>query len=104
MRVVALRRNAGKPDEGGDVDLVLGPYEGAIQPAHKRALLEQSDVVVCSLPGTAETRHFLSTQEFGAMKDDAVFISLGRGVVLDPNPNPNPNPSPNPNPNPNPNP
>ena len=32
MRVVALRRNAGKPDEGGDVDLVLGPYEGAIQP------------------------------------------------------------------------
>ena len=49
MRVVALRRNAGKPDEGGDVDLVLGPYEGAIQPAHKRALLEQSDVAVCSL-------------------------------------------------------
>lgn len=83
MRVVALRRNAGKPDEGGHVDLVLGPYEGEIQPAHKRALLEQSDVVVCSLPGTAETRHFLSTEEFGAMKDDAVFISLGRGVVVD---------------------
>jgi len=84
MRVVALRRNAGKPvGDAGLVDLVLGPYDGPIQPAHKAALLEQSDVVLCSLPGTPETRHFLSDDEFGAMRDDAVFISLGRGVCVD---------------------
>ena len=116
MRVVALRRNAAKPDETcaapaartlaasdgrsacagrsrgawlrfcgrgrGCVDLMLGPYDGEIQPSHKRALLEQSDVVVCSLPGTPATRHFLSTAEFGAMKDDAIFISLGCAALF----------------------
>ena len=34
---------------------MLGPYDGEIQPSHKRALLEQSDVVVCSLPGPPAT-------------------------------------------------
>jgi phosphoglycerate dehydrogenase-like enzyme len=61
---------------------MLGPYDGEIQPSHKRALLEQSDVVVCSLPGTPATRHFLSTAEFGAMKDDAIFISLGCAALF----------------------
>ena len=37
MRVIALRRNAKKPDESGHLDMVLGPYEGPIQPAHKEA-------------------------------------------------------------------
>ena len=82
MRVVALRRNARKPDIP-DVDLVLGPYDGEILPAHKAALLEQSDFVVCTLPGTAETRHFMSSAEFAAMKSDAIFISMGRGVAVD---------------------
>ena len=82
MRFVALRRNARKPDIP-DVDLVLGPYDGEILPAHKAALLEQSDFVVCTLPGTAETRHFMSSAEFAAMKSDAIFISMGRGVAVD---------------------
>jgi len=77
------RRNASKPDETGLADLVLGPYEGPILPAHKRALLEQSDVVVCTLPGTEETRHFLSSAEFDAMKGGATFVSVGRGIAVD---------------------
>lgn len=83
MRVIALRRNARKPDESGCVDLVLGPYDGPILPAHKKALFEQSDVVVCTLPGTAETHHFVSHAEFDAMAEGAVFVSLGRGVAVD---------------------
>lgn len=83
MRVVALRRNARKPETSGCVDLVLGPYDGPILPAHKRALFEQADVVVCTLPGTAETKHFVSTAEFESARDGQIFISLGRGVAVD---------------------
>ena len=64
MRTVALRRNARKPDDTGAYDLVVGPYEGGpILPAHKRALLEASDVVVCTLPGTPDTTHFMGAAE-----------------------------------------
>ena len=84
MNVVALRRNARKPEPADNLfDLVLGPYDGPILPAHKAALLQQSDVVVCTLPGTEQTRHFMSTAEFAAMRDGAVFVSLGRGVAVD---------------------
>jgi len=83
MRVIALRRNAKKPDESGHLDMVLGPYEGPIQPAHKEALFRESDVVVCVLPGTSETYHFVSSAEFAAMKEGAIFISMGRGMAVD---------------------
>ena len=83
MNTVALRRNARKPDESGAFDLVLGPYDGPILPAHKKALMEQCDVVVCTLPGTPDTRHFVSKQEFEAMRPGAIFVSLGRGIAVD---------------------
>ena len=70
-------------DSDGAFDLVLGPYDGPILPAHKRALFEQSDVVVCTLPGTPETRHFVGSAELASMKPGAVFVSLGRGVAVD---------------------
>jgi len=82
MRTVGLRRNASK-GAAGEIELVVGPYDGPILPAHKRALLEQSDIVVSTLPGTAETKHFMSTEEFAAMKQGSIFISLGRGTVVD---------------------
>jgi len=86
MRTVALRRNARKPlsaEEGAVYDLVLGPYDGPVLPAHKAALFGQSDVVVCTLPGTADTHHFVSSAEFAAMKPGSVFVSLGRGMAVD---------------------
>lgn len=83
MTTVALRRNARKADESGAFDLIVGPYDGPILPAHKKALLEQCDVVVCTLPGTPNTTHFMSAAEFAAMKPGAIFVSLGRGVAVD---------------------
>jgi len=82
MHVICLRRNASKQASVPNVDMVLGPYTGPIQPAHKRALLEQSDVVISTLPGTAETHHFMSFAEFDAMRADATFISIGRGSAV----------------------
>ena len=70
-------------DSDGAFDLVLGPYDGPILPAHKKALFEQSDVVVCTLPGTPETRHFVGGAELAAMRPGTIFVSLGRGVAVD---------------------
>jgi D-2-hydroxyacid dehydrogenase (NADP+) len=42
-----------------------------------------SDVVVSLLPLTEETRHVLGERQFAAMPRGAIFISLGRGAVVD---------------------
>ena len=83
MRVVALRRNVGKPHDKDLLDMVVGPDAGPVLHEHKNALLEHSDVVVSTLPGTAEARHFMSAKEFAAMKNGAIFISVGRGTAVD---------------------
>ncbi|CBZ54755.1 putative D-3-phosphoglycerate dehydrogenase [Neospora caninum Liverpool] len=46
-------------------------------------LFKSSDYVVCSLPGTPETRHAVGREEFAAMKPSAVFVSIGRGSAVD---------------------
>ena len=46
-------------------------------------LFRESDIVVCALPGTAETANFCGAAEFGAMKPSAIFISVGRGLAVD---------------------
>eukprot|EP00946_MAST-07B_sp_MAST-7B-sp1_P002576 g2576.t1 len=78
MRVVALRRNKGKGGggEGGLADVVYGPED-------KFQLISESDFIVSALPGTPETLDYFGEAEFSAMKADATFISIGRGVVVD---------------------
>jgi D-lactate dehydrogenase len=46
-------------------------------------LLSRSDVVSLHVPGTAKTRHMMSTEQFDAMKDGAVLINTARGSVID---------------------
>lgn len=50
---------------------------------NKARLFAESDYVVCTLPGTPETYHFCDARAFGAMRRDAIFISLGRGSAVD---------------------
>lgn len=76
MNIMALRRHPAKAGEGGLADVTLGP-------ADKLRLFEESDFVVSVLPGTPETANFCGTAEFAAMKESAVFISVGRGMVVD---------------------
>ena len=73
MQVLALRRSGAV---GDGADETLGPQQ-------KLDLFRRSDYVVCVLPGTEQTADFCSTEEFGAMKSDAVFISIGRGLAVD---------------------
>ncbi|OAK98734.1 glyoxylate reductase [Phaeosphaeriaceae sp. SRC1lsM3a] len=46
-------------------------------------LLEQSDIVSVNLPLNAETRHMISTHEFGQMKDGVVIVNTARGAIID---------------------
>jgi len=76
MRVLALRRRVELSADDRLADVTYGPDE-------KLELFRNSDFVVCVLPGTPDTSNFCSINEFAAMKRDAAFISIGRGLAVD---------------------
>ncbi|MCS5349569.1 phosphoglycerate dehydrogenase [Staphylococcus aureus] len=47
------------------------------------SILPKADIVVNALPETKETIHLLKRQHFEIMKDEALFINIGRGSVVD---------------------
>ncbi|WP_210367349.1 D-2-hydroxyacid dehydrogenase [Bacillus sp. REN3] len=44
--------------------------------------LPEADFIVSVLPSTKETKHFLDSPHFDAMKDTCVFINIGRGDLV----------------------
>ena len=46
-------------------------------------LLGESDVVVVTVPYTAETRHMIGERELGLMKHSAILIGISRGGIID---------------------
>ncbi|MBL7585065.1 NAD(P)-dependent oxidoreductase [Staphylococcus saccharolyticus] len=46
-------------------------------------VIEDADIIVNSLPETKETIHLLQRGDFEKMKDDALFINIGRGTIVD---------------------
>ena len=47
------------------------------------AVLAESDVVILTLPLTAETRHLFDAGRFAAMKEGAVLVNMARGPICD---------------------
>lgn len=45
-------------------------------------LLARADIVVATLPLTAQTQGLMGAREFGLMKQDAIFINGGRGATV----------------------
>jgi phosphoglycerate dehydrogenase-like enzyme len=45
-------------------------------------VLSRSDVVVCLAPITPATRGMLGAREFDLMKDEAVFVNVSRGAIV----------------------
>lgn len=45
--------------------------------------LKRADIVVSVLPGTPETEHMMSKEQFRIMKNTAYFINVGRGNFVD---------------------
>jgi phosphoglycerate dehydrogenase-like enzyme len=74
VRVLGIRRRPELPAEGAA--LVAGP-ERLLE------LLPEADVVVSAMPYTRETFHFFSADAFARVKPGAIFVSVGRGKVVD---------------------
>ncbi|MGH7505805.1 MAG: D-2-hydroxyacid dehydrogenase [Longimicrobiales bacterium] len=73
MRVRALRRSDRAGPAG--VDVVRGESGLA-------ALLGESDYVVVTMPGTAETHDLLNADALALMKPSAVLVNIARGDIL----------------------
>ena len=74
MDVIAVDAHAvEKPDHVSDLQLLDG----------MPALLRESDVVVVTVPITAETRGMLGPDELALLKQEAFFIVISRGGIFD---------------------
>lgn len=60
-----------------------GAAGGAVFCAKLEVLLAESDYVMLACPGTPATTHMMGSAQFAAMKPDAIFINIGRGVCVD---------------------
>lgn len=79
MRIVALRRNPRSDmDSERLCDRVYGTGKRSLN-----NLMSESDYIVCSAPSTIATRGMINADAFEAVKEHAVFINLGRGLVVD---------------------
>ncbi len=76
MRVRAIRRHAGT--DGSTPPSV----ERVHAPAALPELLAWADVVVLSVPLTAETRGLIGARELRQMKRDALLVNIGRGELI----------------------
>jgi glyoxylate/hydroxypyruvate reductase len=60
------------------------PYVDQVFPHDAlHAMLGQADVVVMTAPHTPRTDKVLDAAAFGAMRDGAFFINIGRGATVD---------------------
>lgn len=71
--VVGVRRS------GDHLDGVRTVYT----PDDLHTAIRNSKFVVLAVPLVEETRHLMSTEEFAAMRDDAILINVARGPVVD---------------------
>ncbi|WP_347862265.1 NAD(P)-dependent oxidoreductase [Salimicrobium sp. PL1-032A] len=46
-------------------------------------VLQESDIVIVTLPLSAETKHLLDAEKLGMMKQDSVLIHVSRGGIVD---------------------
>lgn len=72
-RVIGINRSGNPAPHADEV------YSVAALPKH----LPNADVVVCTLPLAADTRHMIGKDMFAAMKPSAIFVNVGRGPVVD---------------------
>ncbi|HEY0674008.1 MAG TPA: D-2-hydroxyacid dehydrogenase [Longimicrobiales bacterium] len=74
MHVLATRRTAQPSDDGTEI---VGGRAGL------ERLLRTSDVVVITVPATAQTQRLIGRAELALLRQNAVFINVARGSVVD---------------------
>jgi phosphoglycerate dehydrogenase-like enzyme len=87
MRVLALRRGAGREDQGYAVEDTGDPAgilpERFYPPEALPEMLAASDYVVIALPLTPATFHLIGEAELRAMKPTAYLVNIARGPIVD---------------------
>ena len=89
MQVLAVRRHPDqrRPRPGGMLpdtgDLKATIPERIYRPEQLRDMLPACDVVVLSVPLTAETAGLVGREEIASMKPSAYLINVARGQVID---------------------
>lgn len=78
MNITAVRRGASNLDGDGLASKIYSSSE----PDWYIKALPEADFVLSTLPGTADTHHFLSKREFTVFKEGGILISIGRGRVI----------------------
>ena len=73
MRVIAVRRDPGRPVDG---------THGVHGVERLDELLPQADFVVITVPLTTATRGMFAAAQFAALKDGAYLINIGRGGTV----------------------
>ena len=74
MHVIGVRRNADRSADG---------VARMVTPAELHDVLPLADIVVSTVPLTAETYHQLNADSFKLMKNRAIIINVGRGKTID---------------------
>jgi len=69
------------PDGLADVLYYSSDYSDGSQALNK--IFAESDYVVCAAPLTPNTFHMIGKEQFSCMKQDGVFINVGRGPIVD---------------------
>mgnify|MGYP006272389033 CR=1 FL=1 len=80
----------GKRARGFDMDVIYtkrrrDPHAELMVPARYvefDELVEQSDAIVVTAPLTEETRYSFTLETFKRMKNDAIFVNIGRGPIV----------------------
>ncbi|NKE37829.1 D-2-hydroxyacid dehydrogenase [Natronococcus sp. JC468] len=73
VRITGVRRS-GDPVEG---------FEAVYASEDLNEAVADADFVIVTLPLTEDTRHLFDADVFAAMRDDAYFVNVGRGPVVD---------------------
>ena len=76
MRILATRRNP-------DVPLPAGLVADVFAPDRLHELLPQTDVLIVTLPLSADTRGLIGQRELALLPQHALLVNIGRGDVVD---------------------
>lgn len=75
MRTIGVRRNAAKPADGIDTMVSFAELD---------SVLPKADVVLLSVPSTAQTHHLLNVKRLALLPEHAIVVNAGRGDAIDP--------------------
>ena len=72
--IIGVNRRGSNPDNLYDKIIPLSELE---------SILPETDLLICSLPSTDDTKDLLTADRLNLLPDDAYIVNVGRGDVLD---------------------